>query len=231
MKTISILQPGYIPWLGFFEQMARADVFVIYDDVQYDKHSWRNRNRIKTAQGIQWLSVPVLTSQKSGQLVHEVEIDNKTPWQKKHLRALEQNYARAPFFKQYYPILEEGYTCQWTDLLSCDMFFINNFKSLLGIDTELRYSSGLVSQGKSTERLVAICKELEADIFYEGAAGKNYIDDTLFSQTGIQLIYQDYKHPQYSQLHGEFISHLSIVDLLLNVGPKSIEVLLQNAAN
>jgi len=225
MKTLSILQPGYLPWLGFFEQMDRTDIFVIYDDVQYDKHSWRNRNRIKTAQGIQWLTVPVLTSKRSGQLVNEVEIDNRVPWQKKHLRALEQNYRKARWFDRYYPLVEEGYVHSWNTLLECDMFFINLLKHAFGITTSILFSSGLTAQGKSTDRLVRLCEELGATVFYEGMAGKNYIDDTLFLDNGIQIVYQDYNHPVYSQLHGAFISHLSAVDLLFNEGPEGLKLL------
>ncbi|MCD6459480.1 WbqC family protein [bacterium] len=225
MKTLGILQPGYLPWLGFFEQMDKADIFVIYDDVQFDKNGWRNRNRIKTPQGEQWLSVPVLTSKKSSQLIYEVKIDNRTHWRKKHRKTIEQNYRKAPFFEKFYPVLEKGFLTAWDSLLECDMYFINEIKKFLQIDTPLISSRTLHSKGDSTDRLIKICNELKADTFYEGLAGKNYIDESLFQQKGLKLVYQQYGHPVYKQLYKNFISHLSVIDLIFNEGPGSLDII------
>ena len=225
MKILGILQPGYLPWLGFFEQMDKADKFVIYDDVQFDKNGWRNRNRIKTPQGDQWLTVPVLTSKKSSQLVCEVAIDNRTDWRKKHRKSIEQNYRKAPFFDEYYPVFEKGFSTEWDNLFECDMFFIEEIRKILGIDTPLISSRTLESKGESTDRLIKICKELNVDAFYEGLAGKNYIDESLFDQNGIKLVYQQYDHPVYRQMYKDFISHLSVIDLIFNEGPASIDII------
>jgi len=224
-----ILQPGYLPWLGFFEQLHRSDVFVIYDDVQYDKNGWRNRNRIKTAQGIQWLTVPV--SYKFGDLVKDVRIDNKSNWRKKHLSSLKMSYAKAPFLKDQIGLFEEAYSRDWELLVDLDVFFIERIAAALGIpERKIARSSELGVGGDKIGRLVNICKHCGADVFYEGASGANYIEPAAFERHGVKVQFQDYKHPVYSQLHGAFEPYMSCVDLLFNCGPESLRVLLAGAA-
>ncbi|HAG51110.1 MAG: hypothetical protein A2X87_04490 [Deltaproteobacteria bacterium GWC2_42_51] len=223
---IGILQPGYLPWLGFFEQMYKSDVFVIYDDVQYDKQGWRNRNRIKTANGVQWLTVPVLVKFEDNHLVNEIKIDNKLNWRKKHLFSIKQNYSKAQYFKKYIDIFEEAYSKEWEYLVDIDIYFILKLAECLGMgDKKIIKSSTLSVTGDRIERLVNICKLYNADIFYEGAAGKNYIDDSHFAKNGIKVEYQDYKHPVYNQLHGDFVPYLSVIDILFNNGDKSLLIL------
>ncbi len=223
---IGILQPGYLPWLGFFEQLHKSDIFIIYDDVQYDKNSWRNRNRIKTAAGAIWLTVPALVKFMGKPLINEIKIDNRSNWRKKHLSSLKLNYAKAPFFRQYINIFEEVYSREWEQLIDIDLCLIVKLAGSLGIDTKkIRRSSELKPQGDRNGRLISLCKMLEADIFYEGASGKNYIEEPRFEKEGIKVIFQDYKHPVYSQLYGGFIPYLSVVDLLFNCGPDSLKIL------
>lgn len=228
---IGILQPGYLPWLGFFEQMYKSDVFVIYDDVQYDKEGWRNRNRIKTANGIQWLTVPVYVKLKESLPVNEVRIDNKSNWRKKHLLSIKHSYSKAPFFRKYVDIFEEAYSKDWEFLVDIDMYFIVKFKGCLGMDVKkiIRSSeldaSEVSDQGDKMERLVRICSMFGADTFYEGAAGRDYIDDGYFASRGIKVEYQDYKHPVYKQLYGDFVPYLSVVDLLFNHGDESLNIM------
>jgi hypothetical protein len=220
-----ILQPGYLPWLGFFEQMHRSDVFVIYDDVQYDKHSWRNRNRIKTANGPHWLTVPVLLTFDEHPLINQVRIDNGGNWRKKHFDTIVQNYSKAPFFRRYSPFFEEAYTRNWEYLIDLDMYFIMNLADCLGIErAKIVKSSAMTITGDRIGRLIAMCKRLKTDTFYEGASGKNYIDPERFLAEGVRVIFQDYRHPVYSQLYGEFIPYLSIIDLLFNHGEKSLSI-------
>jgi len=225
---IGILQPGYMPWLGFMEQVFRSDMFVVYDDVQYDTGSWRNRNRIKSAAGIQWLTVPVLVKFCEYQLVNEVKIDNKQNWKRKHLSALQINYAKAPFFKQYFPLFQEVLDNNWQDLIDLDFKCFQLIMSLLGISKPIYFSSELGISGGKVERLINICKHFGADTFYEGAAGANYINPEEFTQAGLSVKFQNYKHPIYNQLHGEFIPYLSVLDLLFNEGDKSLEILTSN---
>ncbi len=223
--TIGILQPGYLPWLGFFEQINTSDLFIIYDDVQYDKNNWRNRNRIKTPQGAQWLTVPVLTKGKDKPLVKNILINNNEQWHKKHLRAIQHNYGKAPFFSEIYPVCQEILTKPWEYLIDLDMQFINTFSVYLGLKNDFVLSSSLGMAGGQCERLINICLHFEADTFYEGAAGQNYIQDDVFLRAGIKVSYQNYQHPTYHQLHGEFVSHLSIIDLLFNHGKDSLAIL------
>ena len=226
-RTIGILQPGYLPWLGFFEQMHKSDVFVIYDDVQYDREGWRNRNRIKTANGVQWLTVPVFVKFDAHPLVNEIKIDNKANWRKKHLSSIRQNYSKAPCFKKYIAIFEEAYLKEWECLMDIDMYFILRLAECLGMgDKKIFKSSTLNVPGDRIERLINICKSYNADTFYEGASGRNYIDDAQFLRHGIKVEFQDYEHPVYKQLYGDFVPYLSVIDLLFNHGEESLAILL-----
>jgi hypothetical protein len=226
---IGILQPGYLPWLGFFEQMYKSDVFVIYDDVQYDKDGWRNRNRIKTPKGAQWLTVPVHVKFKDKQFIKDVKIDNAINWMKRHLFSIRQNYAKSLWHEKYIDIFEEAYSKKWDYLIDIDMFFINKIKDCLGIkDKKLIMSSSLNIKGDRLDKIITICRTFKIDSFYEGSAGKNYIDENYFNKNGIKVKYQDYKHPEYNQLYGEFIPYLSIVDLLFNHGDESLSILTGN---
>ena len=225
-KTIGILQPGYLPWLGFFEQLYRSDVFVIYDDVQYDKEGWRNRNRIKTANGLQWLSVPVLFKLSDAPLITEIKIDNTGNWRKKHLTSIRQNYAKSKYFNDYIGFFEDAYARDWECLIDLDMFCIRGLAACLGMgDKQIVCSSGLHIDGDRIGRLINLCRFFGADVFYEGVSGKNYIDEGLFRDQGIRMEYQDYKHPVYRQLYGEFIPYLSVVDLLFNHGKESLSII------
>lgn len=223
---ISILQPGYLPWLGFFEQMHRSDVFIVYDDVRYDKDGWRNRNRIKTSKGIQWLTIPVRIDFEKAPLVNEVRIDNSKNWKKKHLYSIKQNYSKAPFYNEYIKIFEEGYSKRWDRLVDIDMYFIDKLTECLNIkDKKVVLSSTVAVKGDRIERLIALCKRFEADVFYEGSAGRNYIDEGYFMKNGIKVKYQDYSHPVYNQLYGDFTPYLSVIDLLFNHGRESLSIL------
>jgi len=224
--TIAIMQPGYLPWLGFFELMWQSDIFIVYDNVQYDKNGWRNRNRIKTANGPQWLTVPVKTS--ISLKVNEVLIDNSRNWQRKHLVALKTNYGRTEYFNQYWPIFEKVLTQKWEKLIDLDMVFIYEINKILGLEKEIKFSSHIEIQGERVGRLIDICKHLGADTFYEAAGGKNYLEEEIerFNQTGIKLKFQQYCHPVYRQSFGNFIPQLSIIDLLFNEGDKSLNILI-----
>jgi hypothetical protein len=212
-KTISILQPGYLPWLGFFEQVYRCNTFVLYDDVQFEKGSWRNRNRIKTPNGPQWLTVPVLLKGQGFPSIKDVAINQSIGWQKKHIKTITQNYSKAPFFDLYANGLFEILNKSWEYLLDLDLELISWLAEQLNIST------------KMIQRLIGIIHTLGGDYFYEGSAGRNYIDVGVFEDAGISVTFQDYDHPTYPQLHGDFISHLSTIDLLFNCGPESLNIL------
>lgn len=228
---VGILQPSYLPWLGFFEQMWRADVFVLYDDVQFEKGGWRNRNRIKAAGEPLWLTVPVLTKGRGEQTIRDVLVNRGVDWQKKHVRSLALHYAKAPFFADYAPELFAILERDWELLLSLNLELIGWLCGVLGITTRTVRASELGIAGCNTGRLVAIIKALGGDVFYEGSAGRNYINPDEFLAQGIEVRFQDYVHPVYQQLGGTFVSHLSIVDLLFNHGPRSLAILSRGKAN
>ena len=226
---IGILQPSYIPWLGFFEQISRVDVFVLYDDVQYDKQGWRNRNKIKNSQGAQWLSVPVLTKGKRTQLINQTQIDPTSKWNLKHLISLKTNYKKSIYFNQFYSQIEPLLNKKWIYLLDLNLNLLNLLKEYLGIKTRIILSSSLLKRlpkdSSPESRLIEICDKVGGDTLYEGAAGQNYIDATIFKTAQIRLIYQQYHHPIYRQLYGDFMPYLSVVDLIFNEGPNSLSIL------
>ena len=227
-RTCVVLQPGYLPWLGFFEQMHRADEFVFLDDVQFDKHGWRNRNRIKGPDGPQWLTVPVRISGLSERRICDVEIDaTQRRWAVRHLQALRSNYGPCPFFDWLYPDLEAELQQPWTHIAELDIALAELLCRKLGLERRVHRSSQLgVGDGRCT-RLVEICRRLDCDHYYSGAAASDYLEQTGFTQAGITVTFQDYAHPTYPQRFGPFVSHLSAVDLMFNCGPESLAVLTQ----
>lgn len=225
-RTLAVLQPGYLPWLGFFDLLDRADVFVIYDDVDFDKNGWRNRNRIKTSQGVAWLSVPVLTSGRSGQLVNETIIDRNQLWQRKHIRSIREAYARAPFFRDRIEPLEELLSRPWERLVDLDLALIGLMASWLGLGgKQMVASSGLGIPRGRNERLLAMCERFGTEVYLSGNLAKSYLDVEAFGREGVAVEWQDYAHPVYGQLHGPFEPHLSTLDLIFNEGPASLDVI------
>jgi len=225
MKCV-ILQPSYIPWRGYFDQINRADVFVFYDDVQYDKHGWRNRNQIKTTQGRQWLTIPV----HSGGVVEksipikQVAIDWSRPWNEAHWKALTFAYKHAPFFSEQVAWLEPFY--QRHDALLAD-FTIDLTVALAGAlgirHTRFMRSSEINATGQKTDRLVQILVQLGADHYISGPSARDYIEKDKFKSAGITLEYMDYNYPEYPQLHEPFDPNLSILDLLFMTGPEAMQ--------
>ena len=219
---VAIHQPQYLPWLGYFDKMIQADAFCYLDNVQYKKNEWQNRNRIKTAQNWQWLTLPVRYS--FGQKISEVEINNTVNWQRKHLQALITNYNKAPFFNEYVVFFEEVFSRDWELLSELNVYLINQIREMLNLkEKKVVLASTLSLSDDPTERLIDICRALGGDTYLSGQDGVNYMNLEGFNQRGIKIIVQDFKHPEYSQLFGDFVSHLSIVDLLFNCGPESMQ--------
>lgn len=225
MSTCVILQPSYIPWRGYFHLIQRADVFVFYDDVQYDKHGWRNRNRVKTATGTQWLTIPVNASGnvESGLLLKDARIANPS-FAKKHAATLRQTYARAPFLSRYAPLMDAFYSKKH-DLL-CD-FTIETTRALaaeLGIQkTRFVRSSELGVTGERTARLVSIVKAVGATHYISGPSAKDYLDESAFAKEGLTVEWMKYDYPAYEQLHPPFDPFVTVLDLLFMKGPEAPE--------
>lgn len=226
-KTIGILQPSYLPWLGYFDQIVKSDVFVFYDDVQYDKNGWRNRNKIKTANGVQWLTVPVLLKGKYMPLIKDVEIDNSQKWVKKHVSAIEQAYGKCKYYDGFICEILQEYN--WKLIWEPSVIITQKILRYLDIKTELYFSSSFAKSDDTIQRLIDIIKEFKGTHFIEGASGRNYMDESVlnqFKQEGIEVVFQDYQHPVYEQRYGEFVSHLSIIDVLFNCGKEKTRELL-----
>lgn len=219
----AILQPSYLPWIGFFDQMNSADVFVIYDDVQYTKHDWRSRNKIKTEAGVKWLSVPVLTKGRIGQLINEAEINNRSPWRRKHIGSMQFAYSKAPYFNDHFPalisILKTGHEL----LIDLNIDLIRYINYALNLSCRIVYASELKIEGEKTERLVEICKALGANSYLTGDAAAEYLDIEKFERNDIAVEFHHYSHPVYPQQYGEFIPYLSVIDLIFNCGPESLD--------
>jgi hypothetical protein len=225
MTTLGVLQPGYLPWLGYFDLLKKADVFVHYDDVQFDKHGWRNRNRVKGPKGAVWLTVPVFHSGRTGQSILDVEIDDRQNWRRKHLSTVGQLYARAPFSEIVMPRLRGIVERPWFYLVDLDLALIDWLASELGIATPCYRASELGISGDRDGRLINLCRHFGATRYLSGNAARDYLDESRFAAAGISVVWHDYAHPVYAQQHGEFIPYLSVLDLILNVGGDSLGVL------
>ena len=222
---VSILQPSYLPWLGFFEQMSRSDKFVLLDDVQYTRRDWRNRNKIRVGEGWAWLTVPVLQKSRFSQSLLETRIDNSVPWRRKHLQSLRQHYCKSPFFENYFSRCEQLYEKNWEYLIDLCLETIHLLKEEMEINTPLLRSSEMKTSGTKTERLLSICRELGATHYLSGESASDYISEKDFSSQSIVLEYQHYEHPVYPQRYPGFVPHLSAIDLLFNCGKQSLGIL------
>lgn len=224
-KRIAIMQPGYLPWLGFFELMQNCDLFVLLDDVPYTKKDWRNRNRIRTKEGWKWLSVPVRHKDRSGQLIKDVEIDNGKRWKKEHLNALYFNYHKAKYFTDYFSRLRNIYERAFDNLCILDCEIILYLRDQLKISTECITSSSLNIKSSKNKKILEICKILEAEELYDSKASAEFIDTALFEREDIRVEFQDYGHPVYHQVFDPFIPYMSVLDLLFNCGPESLNII------
>lgn len=220
-------QPVYLPWLGLFHKIALSDEFCLFDDVQYLKKDWNNRNKIKTQSGEIWLTVPVFTKAHREKPIREIEIDNSLPWAQKHFRSIYLNYKKTPFFKQYIDFFDDLYKKEWKYLSDLDDYMLKWFLKELGINVEYYKASELNFEGYKSDLVLDMCKKLGANLYIFGALGKDYAKEENFNKDGIKIYFQDYKHPEYPQLHNGFLPYMSVIDLLFNCGEKSLEILMQ----
>jgi hypothetical protein len=220
MKKVAIVQSNYIPWKGYFDLIAAVEEFILYDDVQYTRRDWRNRNQIKTRQGLQWLTVPVRVKGKYHQKIRETEIDGDE-WAVSHWKTLASNYRRAPYFETVAPWLEPIYLQETFDHLSAlNHRLIRAVCAFLGIGTRITNSWDYALPEGKTERLVDLCVQAGGTEYVSGPAAKDYIDEHLFRDRGVKLTWFDYLgYPEYPQLWGEFVHGVTILDLLFNCGP------------
>ena len=222
MKKVAILQSNYIPWKGYFDMIAAVDEFILYDDMQYTRRDWRNRNQIKTPQGVQWLTVPVLVKGKYNQKICETEIDG-TDWAATHWKSLAQNYRRAPHFDEIASWLEPLYISEsFTQISTLNRRFIEAICSYLGIKTTITYSSDYNLREGKTERLADLCVQAGGTEYISGPAAKDYVDEKVFADLGLKLTWFEYAgYPEYPQLWGDFTHGVTILDLLFNCGKET----------
>lgn len=222
MKTIVITQSNYIPWKGYFDAIAIADEFVIYDDMQYTRRDWRNRNVIKTAVGNQWLTIPVVVKGKYLQKINETQISDPD-WNKKHWNVIREHYSKAPYFNDFKDFFKDLYLdTTETFLTDINFRFLKAICEILEIQTNFRFSSEFDLKEERSERLVAICKELNGTDYYSGPAAKSYMDEQVFIDSNVKVHYFDYNnYPEYKQQHEPFTHYVSVIDLLFNTGKEA----------
>lgn len=225
MKRLGIVQSSYIPWKGYFDLIDRCDEFLLLDDAQYTRRDWRNRNKIKTADGVRWLTIPVNVKGRYHQRIDEVEIA-EPGWARTHLRSISQAYASAPHAKEGMPWLEDLYqqAGELRRLSDVNRLFLTAACARLGIETPIRWSTDYGSGGSKTERLASLCEAAGASEYLSGPSARAYFDEERFAAAGIAVSWMDYEgYPEYPQPHPPFEHGVSIVDLILSVGPRAHE--------
>jgi len=230
MKCV-VLQPSYLPWRGYFHQIKKADSFIFFDDVQYDKRSWRNRNRIKTANGTAWLTIPVFSKghQIAKTPLNEIRINNEENWKKKHLLGIKYAYAKSPFFESYYPLIEDFFNIRDDSLADFTIDTTVKLSELLGINnTKFLRSSDYQVKGQKTDRLINLLKMVKATHYISGPAAKDYIERKKFEEANISLEFIKYDYPNYPQLYPPFDTQVSVLDLLFMTGDQAAKYIWKN---
>jgi hypothetical protein len=219
-KRVAILQSNYIPWKGYFDIINRVDEFVLFDEAQYTKRDWRNRNKIKTPAGSVWLTIPVNVKGKFEQRISEAEVSNKG-WADEHWKTIQHNYAKAPYFREFRPFFDELYAkaAQENHLSRVNHLFLSAICDLLGIHTRLSWSADYELPKGKNDRLIGICQQVNGAVYLSGPSARSYLDESLFHQANMQVEWMDYSgYPEYHQLYPPFDHAVSIVDLIFNEG-------------
>jgi hypothetical protein len=222
MKIITIHQPNFLPYLGFFDKCDYSDVLVLYNSTQFKKNDFQNRNKLRTKNGWVWLTVPV--SYKFGSAIKDVQINN-VKWKRNHIKSIELNYAKSDYYHLYIDKIKEIYNKEWLYLADLNIELIRFFLRELGINVQIVLSNELEINTNSTQALVDICKKLSANEYISGIDGKKYLKGELFDKENIKVIFQDYQHPTYQQAFDGFQPYMSILDLLFNHGQKSLNII------
>jgi len=239
-KVLGILQPVFLPWTGYFEQMAYVDQFIFMDDVQYTRHDWRNRNKIRVANGLVWLTVPVKKHDRDCS-IKDIKINYQKNWIRKHIKTIELSYKKRPYFMPFFKDLSEILESRPPNLCELDVRLIKLIAEYLEIVTPTDFSSNVPRNGNETQinehsegssseqsknqRIVEICKYFKADILYDGKRAEEFIDKDYFKENGIEVIFQNYIHPSYRQAFDGFIPYQSVIDLIMNEGPDAPKIL------
>ena len=215
MTIVGIHQSNYLPYLGFFDKIKKSDIFVIYDDAQFNSRDFQHRNRIRTGEGWQWLTVPII---KKAIPIKEITIKNNVDWSSVHFTAVRANYLKTPYYSTYGNEIRKIYKKRYEKLIDLNMDLIHFLMNAFGINTKILYASDFGFTSKSTERLVEIVEALDGDIYLSGPKGRDYMDMSLFEKRGVEVEFQDFKHPVYKQRYEGFVPNMSAIDVLFNVG-------------
>jgi len=221
---VGIIQSNFLPWRGYFDFIREVDLFILHDDLQYTKGDWRNRNKIKTPNGVQWITVPV-HYRHSDQLIEETPIDNSKPWARSMLNKIRNSYRKAPFFEPYFLELSDLLLESAASISDLNLRLINWVCEHLEIKTPITFSREYRPQGAKTERLIGILEQVGATIYLSGPAAKAYLEPDLFERAGIRLEYKVYDYPAYEQLYLPFEPKVSVIDLLFMVGDEATKYL------
>ena len=229
-KRIAIVQSSYIPWKGYFDLIRSVDEFVLYDDAQFTRRDWRNRNRIKTADGLKWLTVPVEMKGKYGQAIKDTRISDPS-WGEKHWKSLVHAYSKAPCFSQCAARIEEVYQDASDEALSqINYRFLTAICGILGIDTKITWSMDYAATGRKSERVLDICRQAGASEYLSGPSARAYLDESLFEEAGIDVVWMEYDgYPEYDQLHPPFEHHVTALDLIFHTGTKAPDHMLSGS--
>lgn len=221
---VSINQPAYLPWLGYFDRISKSDIHIVLDHVQFEKNSLINRNRIRTHNSWLWLTVPIKTKSKFGDLdIRNIEIENTVQWKKKHWKTIESNYLKSKYFSEHASFFEEVYNKEWFKLI-CLIEHINNYLlKILRIKTKIINSHELNPKKNKSDLILELCQKVGAKTYLSGPFGRDYLDRGAFKKAGIEVQFQDYIHPTYSQVYKGFITNLSIIDFLFNHNYASLD--------
>ena len=220
---VSVHQPQYIPWIGYFDKIDKSDIFVFLDDVQYKKREWQNRNRIKTPDGLQWLTVPV--KHNDNDPINRVLIQNESSYINDHILGIELNYKKAKYFNEYKNIIFDAVLKKHEKLSDLNISLIEVIIRILGIEKNVILSSSLNIETMKTDRIIDICKALDADVYLSGEGARDYLQPEKFSANNIRLTYQRFSHPVYAQLFGEFLPFASIIDMIFNMGADTLRLI------
>lgn len=213
---LSVHQPAYLPWLGYFDKIARADMFIFLDTVQFENGSYINRNRIKTSSGLTWLTIPIIRKDHMSKTLVQTQTDPRTPWRQKHLKTIKFAYTKAPRLAMNFQKLEQIFSSNETLLAEICYQQLAFWVQELGIKTQIVRASSLPEMGKKSDLILNFCRYFGARRYISGRLGRDYLNESDFRQSSIDIEYQDYRHPLYPQLHGDFVPNLSIVDFWMN---------------
>ncbi len=224
-KVICIHQPDFLPYLGFFDRLIQSDTFVILDNVQFLRRGWHHRDKLKTPQGIQWLTVPIQKKGHYSQSIKDTQIDNTLDWKRKHLMMIEHNYRKSPYFEAFFEELQQIYHKPFTYLIDLNLELLEWLFQIFRISSHTILASSTEITSSSSSRLIELVQYCHGTTYFSGPGAKAYLDEELFTRHNLTVHWQEFTHPVYPQLHGPFIANLSVLDCLLNCGPLCKDIL------